>query len=1077
MKNKLQIALGLLAVVTIVFALAKFKNEDVSSNKQEVKTLTVVELKALHKKNLENSPFKNTASLSKKERAQKGLPPKRYMERLWELTMNPALGRPTPENLTVIQKELLEARSSALAAGRVPGDDSNNNWIERGPNDIGGRTRALIFDPNDTSNETVLAGGVSGGLWKNTNISNPNSVWTSVDLPENLNISCIAVDPNDSKTMYLGTGESYVAGDVNGNGVWKSTDGGNSWSHVFGGAEGETVLRTDSKVTVKSPSSIADTYIAISAGFSPTITSDITKDVVLADAGGVTGAEACSTLTNAAAINGKIALIYRGGCSFIEKVVFAQDAGAVAVIVVNNVSGNPIAMGGVDLNGEVLIPSVMVSKTNGDLMLAQLEAGQTVNATISATSVDFSGLYVLNGNQHVNDIIVRDNNGVSEVFVAAGSSFYSDATPYTLFGPDDYGLFKSSNGGTSWSQLAVPLTDNGYVYEPNDIELGADNTIWMSTRQSLLYGDGGGTIFSSTDGNNFVKKYEFDGSRTQIATSHTDANKVYILAEGKDTITPVIMKKTINGFASTTDLTLPNDADTDIDEIDFCRGQAFYDLVIKVDPTNDEKVYVGGIDAFRSADGGTTWTQLSHWYGGFGYPDMHADQHAIAFGTGDSSKMLFGNDGGVFYSSASGSKPTSRNNGYNVTQFYTVAVAPTAAVAGDYFAGGTQDNGTPYFRNASSGINSSSFDLYGGDGAYTAFDQDGTDTYVISNYIYNLAIRKYDYATGEVTTIHEDDEEEKNGEFINPQILDSRLNYLFSNYSSGTSYAIKTYRTKSTTSSYIANTLTNTLLDAPALALAISPYDVSSSHSILYAGLENGRLLKITNASAPIFQSWSDISSSEFVGSISDIEFGTSTNEMYVTFHNYGVNNIWYTSDGGTTWSKKDGNLPDMPVKTILRNPLKADEVIIGTELGVWYTTNFSSDSPTWTSAFNGMSNVKVMDLDLRDDNTIFAATFGRGLFSGKFTSEALSVEDNVLATGISLYPTVSTGEFKVKSKSNLGDVNLQIFNLNGQSVLVKTINLDGNTATDININVASGVYLAKFTEGETTTIKKFIIK
>ena len=166
-----------------------------------------------------------------------------------------------------------------------------------------------------------------------------------------------------------------------------------------------------------------------------------------------------------------------------------------------------------------------------------------------------------------------------------------------------------------------------------------------------------------------------------------------------------------------------------------------------------------------------------------------------------------------------------------------------------------------------------------------------------------------------------------------------------------------------------------------------------------------------------------------------------------------------------------------MPVKTILQNPLKIDEVVIGTELGVWYTEDFSSDSPTWKSAFNGMSNVKVLDFDLRNDNTIYAATYGRGVFSGKFTGDALSVEDNVLASGISLYPTISNGEFKVNSKSNLGEVNLQIFNINGQTVYVKDINLNGNTATDININVASGVYLAKFTEGATTTTKKFIIK
>ncbi|WP_435135188.1 PA domain-containing protein [Formosa sp. A9] len=1058
MRNKLHRALGVLGLAVVIASCEQKKDAPADS---------VTELRALHAKHLENSPFKNTQGLSKKERAEQGLPPKRYNERMWELTMNPRLGRPTPENLAVIQKELLEQRNKSLANGRVPGDDTNNNWVERGPNDVGGRTRALIFDPNDASNETVFAGGVSGGLWKNTKISDPASTWTAVDIPENLNITCITVDPNNSKIMYVGTGESYVSGDVQGNGVWKSTDGGNSWTHIFGGAEGETVLQTDSEMIVNSPGSVAGTYTSLSASFGPQADENITGNLVLAEP-----TEACALLDNASAINGKIALIYRGNCTFVEKVLNAQNAGAIAVIMINNEPGNPIVMGGEDPTGAVQIPSLMISQEDGAKIATQINAGETVNITITASAGEFGGFYVLEGNQHVNDIVVRDNNGVSEVYVAAGSTFYSKASPSTLFGPGDYGLFKSTNGGTSWSQLGLPLTTAGNRYEPNDIVLGADNTIWVSTRQSQIHGDGGGTIFASTDGTAFILKHTLAARRTQLAASATDANKIYVLAEGASV--PVIMQKTTDGFATAQSLPLPDDADTNIAANDFCRGQAFYDLFITLDPNNDEKAFVGGIDYFSSEDGGTTWNQLTHWYGGFGFPEMHADQHAIVFGNGDTSKMVFGNDGGVYYSSTSGTNPTARNTGYNVTQFYTVGVAPTTAITGEYFAGGTQDNGTPYFENASAGINGSE-DVTGGDGAYTSFDQDGTDTYFITNYVYNNSIRKIDYKTGEGATIFSSDA--NIGDFINPQVLDSRLDFLFSNYSTASAPAIRTFRTKSESGVYTVNTIKNALMDASATALAVSPYDETSSHSTLYLGLANGKLLKVTMASAPWGQTWEEIPAPGFLGSISDIEFGRSTNEMFVTFHNYGVNNIWYTNDAGATWAQKDGDLPDLPVKAILQNPLKPEEVIVGTELGVWYTSNFMSDAPTWKSAFNGMSNVKVMDLDLRDDNTIFAATYGRGIFAGKFTAGALSVEENELASGITLYPTVSEGNFKVTSKSNLGEVNLQIFNLNGQTVYVKNLNLSGNATNDISIRVASGVYLAKFTSAGLTTTKKVIVK
>ena len=100
-----------------------------------------------------------------------------------------------------------------------------------------------------------------------------------------------------------------------------------------------------------------------------------------------------------------------------------------------------------------------------------------------------------------------------------------------------------------------------------------------------------------------------------------------------------------------------------------------------------------------------------------------------------------------------------------------------------------------------------------------------------------------------------------------------------------------------------------------------------------------------------------------------------------------------------------------MPVKSILQNPLNSEEVIIGTELGVWYTNNFSSASPRWSSSFNGMRNVKVLDLDVRNDNMVFAATYGRGVFSGMFTAAPLSVnEEDVFANAIKLFPTISSG-------------------------------------------------------------------
>ena len=79
-----------------------------------------------------------------------------------------------------------------------------------------------------------------------------------------------------------------------------------------------------------------------------------------------------------------------------------------------------------------------------------------------------------------------------------------------------------------------------------------------------------------------------------------------------------------------------------------------------------------------------------------------------------------------------------------------------------------------------------------------------------------------------------------------------------------------------------------------------------------------------------------------------DIEIGKDENHIFVTFHNYGVENIFYSSDGGETWEEKEGDLPDIPVRCILQNPLSENEVIIGTELGVWYTKDFEANEEWW---------------------------------------------------------------------------------------------------------------------------------
>lgn len=872
-------------------------------------------------------PYSKTLQLSKIERKTLGLPPNKYYEQEYLNEINPNTGRTHPENIFEVQKKIASERIKR----RVPGDAANNAWVERGPNNVGGRTRAILFDPNDVTNKRVFAGGVSGGLWVNNDITDVSSSWLQVGISENLAITCITVDPNNSQILYLGTGESYTSDNGVGNGVWKSVDGGNTWANVFN----------------DSSSSLRDRIFFINT-------------------------------------------------------ILAWN--------------NPLT-----------------NKT--------------------------------------------------EVFIGVGGSYYRPGEQF--LGSNKNGLFKSINDGDSWTKIALNTT-NGTPYEPDDFEVSADNTIWLATKRNV-FGHGGGTILKSTDGNNFTVEHSItNGRRTQIAVSKTDKDKIYVLAEGSGD-TPIVLLKTDDAFATTTDMTLPKDADTGIPENDFTRGQAFYDLVIETDPTNDATLYVGGIDLFRSIDSGVEWQQMSKWSNNnnletTNVPLVHPDQHGFVFHPTDANKAIISNDGGVYYaSSLSGATEdidpntniSERNKDYNTLQFYHGAIGQDTN--SDVLIAGAQDNGTPFIANAANNSFNPSIDVYGGDGAYSFIDKDGE--YMIVSYIHNDKITlSLPYQRGNFKRL---DDDADSGSFINPQDLDDNLDILYANaHSTDPKFdSIVRYTGIKISEDLVKKRIGNPLLDSRVSALKVSPFTTSST--TLFLGLANGKLLKVLNAETDI-QTWSDISGTEFSGSISAINFGKSEEEIFVTFHNYGVKNIWYTTDGGLEWQNKEGNFPDIPVKDIMMNPLNNDQVIIATELGIWATSNFKEFAPKWEQSNNGMSNVKVTSLSLRTaDNTVLATTYGRGMFTGKFTAAVASVDAVVSGNKVfTVYPTISNGNFTIQAKNELRNTEMNIFDISGRQVYRKNVDFTTNNKQTVSTNLKGGVYIVNLiTEGNKKSSRKIIIE
>lgn len=1057
--KKLSLLFLTIFFTVVVTGLLTYKSQFESSNQD------ITHLKKSHKYFLNNSPFKETLKLSKEERKARGMAPNKYSERMWELTMNPEIGRPETEKLFQLQKQL----SQDYLLGKMPGT-KDNNWVERGPNNVGGRTRAIMYDPNDPANKRVFAGGVSGGLWVNNDITDANSVWQQVSMPKNLAISCITYDPNNTHIFYVGTGESYVYGDVNGNGVWKSVDGGETWFNIFGGASGETNIIEgthsgyDAKITVNDPASLSGNYFGFRANFGPTLNT-IEGKLRLADDGSDAPNAACFTIKNKPAIKGRIALVFRGSCGFETQVKNAQEGGAVAVIVANNIFGKPYRMYENIKGLGITIPSIMISLADGEALANVLESGDGINITLNRYA-NYSGYQAKPGNQHINDIKVRDvGNGKSEVYVAAGTTFFSDDNSRVLLGAEDYGLYKSADDGDNWSKLNVfPV--------PNDIEITTDNKVWVSTIGNF-YGDGGGEIFSSTDGTNFTLKHKIpNGLRTQIAVSKQDASTLYVLAELSDNTKRISLLKTTDAFATEpVNINKPDDVDPSIPNYDFARGQAFYNLMLEIDPTDDRTVYVGGINLFRSSDSGNNWDQLSHRDGGFGYQNVHADQHALVFNPSNPDEGVFGNDGGVYYASSlseaattgiSGITPRERN--YNTLQFYNGAIGQDDT--NEKLLAGSQDNGTQFINNAAAGINSST-KVSGGDGAYVFIDKD--NEYVISSAYHNIYYY-LDYTSG--ARKYAIDFDLRSGDFINPAALDSETNQLYSNGTRYSTYQVNIYTLG--TNSATKRTIKSPLLDSSPTAFKVLP--AIGDKKQLLVGTENGKLFKVSIDDMDA--TWTALTGVDFIGSISSIETGTSENDIYVTFYNYGVSNVFYSNNGGNTWQDKEHNLPDIPVRAIMPNPLNNNEVILGTDLGVWGTKNFNDANPNWTQAQNGMKDVKVTSFDLRiADNTVLASTFGRGMFTGQFKEdESFSVEQIANTDAIKVYPTISDGNFKVRGNNSLNNGILNIYDLNGKAVYSSKMDFVNNVTQNISLNTASGVYVVKFKFNNVQSTHKIVV-
>lgn len=758
---------------------------------------------------LAKHPFNRSPNqVAKIQQMPKADRPDLAFEQDYMMTMDPNLGHVPYERKILanqyVDEELSRPRHKAAISGV--------SWQERGPNNVGGRTRAIVFDPNDGTNKKVWAAGVGGGLWYTNDITVASPTWVHVDgFWDNIAISSIAFNPNNTQEIYVGTGEGFFNGGAQrGGGIWKSSNGGTTW----------TLL----------------------ASTSP-------------------GA-------------------YNSGSHF----------------------------------------------------------------------------------HYINKIVIKNNGHV----FAATRGYYTNTG----------GIMRSMDGGATWARVQAVYTGAGTLYDwASDIELASNGDIYASFG---IFSQG--KVFKSTNANNGNSGTWTDissnigtlnsSTRIELACAPSDSNVIYAVARVSNGNTDVdFIKKSINGGTTWTSCAIPLMVDGSGNH--FTRGQAWYDLILAVHPSNPWLVLVGGIDLHRTLDSGTTWTGISHWYGGFSKPYVHADQHGITFRPSYSNEALFSNDGGLHFSTNAGNSgvsPTfsSKNLGYNVTQYY--ACAARNSLNSHYFLAGAQDNGSHKFTSPQIG---STTEVTGGDGAFCHIDQDDS-TFQMTAYTFNVIYRSLNGGASFPNIVNEDGF----GHFINPSDYDDTRNIL---YSARNNDQIK--RVSNITGAVSNLNFTISVGGAKISALKVSPYN-----DVVFLGIANGRVYKYANASTATPTLTRIDTFTTNAGWVSSIDVGASDDTILITFSNYGVTSVWETANGGITWRNKEGNLPDMPIRWALYNPSNRNQVVAATEVGVWSTDNFATGAagaPVWGVSSSGLAHTRCDMLEYRAaDKMLVVATHGRGLFT-----------------------------------------------------------------------------------------------
>jgi len=554
------------------------------------------------------------------------------------------------------------------------------------------------------------------------------------------------------------------------------------------------------------------------------------------------------------------------------------------------------------------------------------------------------------------------------LYVAAMGDLFGNTT--------QRGIYKTSNGGTTWQQVLFQNDSTGgtdIVVHPQHPDT-VFACLWTRIRrpERRNYGGPASGIYRSYDGGaTWVKLTNGLSSlgilgRVGIDISQTDPNILY--ATFTDPSGANI------GIYKTTDL---GDTWTPVTQA-ASTAYSYWFGRIKIDPTDPNTVFFIDFDLHKSTNGGTSWNSSSF--------SIHPDQHEVYIHPQDHNLVLLGNDGG-FYISTNGGSGWVHDVTLPITQFYTCEVDEQNPQS---IYGGAQDNGVNFTPNG--GLNNWS-SIWGGDGFGVLVDPDNpSQVYAESQYgALNVGTNGVGFT----------DRFNWNTPFVfNP--LNSKSLFLGTN---------KVYKTTDQGMNWnvMSPDLTNNTGVAtsyPVVFETITTLNASAADTnVIYAGTDDGHVwITVNNGAA-----WSDISSGLPVRWVTHIAADPhDAMSAYLSLSGYryheNMSHVYHTANGGQTWTDIGGNLPDVPVNYIEMDTVNTT-LYVATDAGVFYAYQGTT---SWQVMGTSLPTVPITALRIHYPTmTLLAATYGRSMY--KYDLSALTSASNMQAEksniSLSMYP------------------------------------------------------------------------